>query len=119
MPTEAKKIRIFVASPGDVQSERLQLSKVVDELNTTISAIAPEKQIFLELIKWETHVHPGLGRDPQEVVNQQIGKYDIFVGIIWKRLGTPTALARSGTEEEFQHAYSIWQKNKSFPVLFY
>ena len=38
---------------------------------------------------------------------------------IWKRLGTPTAVARSGTEEEFQTAYATWEKNKSFPVLFY
>jgi hypothetical protein len=119
MPTEVKKIRIFVASPGDVQPERLQLAKVIDELNITISAIAPEKKIVLELIRWETHVHPGLGRDAQDVVNQQIGDYDIFVGIVWKRLGTPTAVARSGTEEEFQIAYSTWEKNKSFPILFY
>jgi len=29
-----------------------------------------------------------MGRDAQDVVNQQIGEYDIFVGIIWKRMGT-------------------------------
>ena len=119
MPTEFKKVRIFVASPGDVHLERIQLSKVVEELNGTISAIAPEKRIILELIKWETHVHPGLGKDAQDVINQQIDKYDIFIGIIWKRLGTPTTEARSGTEEEFQHAYSIWKQNKSFPVMVY
>lgn len=119
MPTPVKKVRIFVASPGDVQAEREQLAKVVNELNLTISAIAPEKEMVLELVRWETHVYPGLGKDAQEVVNQQIGEYDIFVGIIWKRLGTPTTVARSGTEEEFQRAYSIWQKDKTLPVLFY
>ena len=119
MPTPVKKVRIFVASPGDVQIEREQFAKVVNELNLTISAIAPEKEIVLELVRWETHVYPGLGKDAQEVVNQQIGEYDIFVGMIWKRLGTPTLAAGSGTEEEFQRAYSIWQKDKTLPVLFY
>jgi Domain of unknown function (DUF4062) len=119
MATEVKKVRIFVASPGDVQSERDQLEKVVSELNLTISAIAPDKKIVLELVRWEKNVHPGLGRDPQDVVNQQIGQYDIFVGILWKRMGTPTAEANSGTEEEFQVAYDRWEKNKALPVLFY
>jgi len=64
-------------------------------------------------------VHPGLGRDAQEVVNQQVPDYDIFIGILWKRMGTPTAVARSGTEEEFRRAYEIWQKNRKLPVLFY
>jgi len=119
MPTEYKKIRIFVASPGDVQSERDQLARVIEEVNVTISAIAPEKKIGLEFLRWETHVHPGLGRDTQEVVNRQIPDYDIFVGILWKRMGTPTAVARSGTEEEFHLAYDRWLKDKTLPVLFY
>ena len=80
MPIEFKKIRIFVASPGDVQVERNALARVIEEVNVTISAIAPEKNIGLELVRWETHVHPGLGRDAQEVVNQQVPDYDIFIG---------------------------------------
>src|SRR4051794_26406699 len=119
MPNSYRKIRIFVASPGDVQTERQQLAKVVEELNLTISAIAPEKNVILELVRWETHVYPGLGRDAQEVVNRQIGAYDIFIGILWKRMGTQTAVAQSGTAEEFGRAYEIWQKKKTFPVLFY
>lgn len=119
MSSKYRKIRIFVASPGDVQSERNQLAKVVEELNLTICAIAPEKKVVLELIRWETHVHPGLGRDAQDVVNRQIGNYDIFVGILWKRMGTPTSVAQSGTEEEFGCAYAAWKKDTTLPVLFY
>jgi len=119
MPTQSNKVKVFVASPGDVQSEREQLSQVINELNLTISAIAPEKGIVLELMKWETHVHPGLGEDAQDVVNQQIGSYDIFVGIMWKRFGTPTTAAKSGTEEEFRRAHALWEKKKTLPILFY
>jgi hypothetical protein len=119
MATQLRKVRILVASPGDVQSERDQLFKVVNELNLTLSALAPEKGIVLELVRWETHVHPGLGSDAQQVVNEQIGDYDVFVGIMWKRMGTPTITSQSGTDEEFQRAYRKWQENKSLPVLFY
>lgn len=119
MTSLSKKVKVFVASPGDVQAERDELSKVVSELNLTISAIAPEKGIILELIRYETHTHPGLGDDAQDVINKQALDYDIFVGIMWKRFGTQTRRAGSGTAEEFQHAYERWTKDNSLPVLFY
>jgi hypothetical protein len=52
MPEQTQKIRIFVASPGDVHKEREHLKAVVDELNATI---APFKKLSLELVKWESH----------------------------------------------------------------
>lgn len=119
MATLVTKVRIFVASPGDVAPERSQLDKVVAELNRMLPALAPDKGLTLDLVKWETSVAPGLGRDAQDVVNQQIGDYDIFVGILWKRMGTPTAVASSGTQEEFQRAYASWQRDKKLPILFY
>ena len=119
MATTVTKVRIFVASPGDVASERSQLDKIVAELNVMLPALAPDKQLTLDLVKWEKSVPPGLGRDAQDVVNQQIGDYDIFVGILWKRMGTPTAVASSGTQEEYQRAYASWQRDKKLPILFY
>jgi hypothetical protein len=119
MPTPSTKVKVFVASPGDVTREREEFAAVIKELNVTIEAIAPEKGIVLELIQWQTHVHPGLGLDAQDVVNQQIGSYDIFVGIMWKRFGTATGRADSGTEEEFKRALAQWEKDRTLPVLFY
>lgn len=119
MPEDFRKFRIFVASPGDCGAERDQLARVVDELNITIPAIAPEKRVVLELVRWETHVHPAIGEGPQPVVNEQIGDYDIFVGILWKRMGTPTSSARSGTEEEFHRAYEKWNADRALRILFY
>lgn len=115
-------IRIFVASPGDVQSERAQLGRVVHELNTTLSALVPERGLALELVRWETHAHPGAGADPQDVINRQLAipQCDIFIGIIWRRLGTPTGRAASGTEEEFRIAHESWMRNRRpREILFY
>ena len=115
MPEDSKKIKVFVASPGDVEQERNSLKSVIDELNTTI---APYKGISLELVKWETHATPAMGR-AQGVINSQLGQYDIFIGIMWKRFGTPTGRAESGTQEEFQLAYKQWESTKSIRILFY
>lgn len=54
------RIRVFVASPGDVAIERAALSKVVKDVNLAIDAFAPGRAI-VELLEWETKVVPGMG----------------------------------------------------------
>lgn len=114
-----RQFRVFIASPGDVTIERDLIPKVIAEINLIISEIAPEKGVLLDLIRWETHAHPGLGADAQDVINQQLPDYDIFIGIMWRRFGTPTSRAGSGTEEEYLRAFEKWRLDNQFPVLFY
>lgn len=111
-------IRVFVASPSDVADERDALRNVVDELNVTLG---DANNIRLELIRWETHVRPGFGKDAQDVINKQIGdNYDIFIGIMWGRFGSPTIDSESGTEEEFQRAYSqLKNPKRKTEIMFY
>lgn len=105
MAESTTKLRIFVASPGDALEERKRLEDVIKELN---SGIAQTKGLMLEFVGWETDAWSGVGKDAQDVINQAIGRYDILVGIMWKRFGTPTKRAGSGTEEEFEQAYNLW-----------
>src|SRR5438552_9057076 len=115
MTERVTKVRLFVSSPSDVQRERESLPAVIDEINTTIGQ---RLGFIIELVRWETHCHPAMGR-PQSVINNQIGKYDIFIGIMWKRFGTPTGEADSGTEEEFNLAYDEWRRAKELHIAFY
>ncbi len=75
----------------------------------------------LDLIRWETHVRPGIANDPQEAINNQIGNAcDIIVGIFWGRIGTPTPRAGSGTLEELEKAIARWESdNNSVEVMIY
>jgi hypothetical protein len=111
-------LRVLVASPGDVEDERSVLEDVVEEINNLWSA---SFGLRLELVKWETHCYPGLGDDAQAVVNDQIGDdYEIFVGILWTRFGTPTKRAASGTIEEFMRAYARYKQHPlQVRVMFY
>ena len=110
--------RIFVASPSDVKDERETLEEIINELN--LSALT-RINIRVELLKWETHVNPGIGDYPQQVINEDIGKnYDIFLGILWSKFGTPTNDFNSGTEEEFYTAYGLHQKNpETIKIMIY
>lgn len=109
------KVRLFVASPSDVQKERDSIAGVLNELNNTIGN---NLGFAVELVRWETHSHPSMGR-PQGVINAQIGPYDIFLGIMWKRFGTPTGVAESGTQEEFNLAYEEWKRDNDLQICFY
>jgi hypothetical protein len=109
MPRSELVLQVFVASPSDVKVEREALESVIAELNRTWSK---KLSLRLELNRWETSIYPGFGSDPQEVINKQIGdNYDIFIGILWGRVGTPTPRAQSGTLEEFERAYSKYQRD--------
>ena len=108
----------FVASPSDVADERTLLEEIVRELNLTWSR---QLGVRIELIKWETHTYPSVGTHPQEVINQQVGDdYDIFIGIMWARFGSPTIQHESGTEEEFERAFGRRQRDPdSVRIMFY
>lgn len=108
--------QVFLASPSDVAAERDALVQVVDEINRTL---AVPSGIYLDLVRWETHVRPGMAEDAQAVVNGQIQPRDLFVGIMWARFGTPTSRAESGTEEEFERAYCLWKSNHRPHIMLY
>jgi len=102
VPTLLRVFRVFVASPGDLKPEREALETAIDELNQTTGITLG---IRLDLIRWETFAHPAMGADPQTVINEQVGdNFDIFIGMLWCRLGQPTPRGESGTVEEFERA---------------
>ena len=116
MSVQTTKIRIFISSPGDVAAERDALENLIKtELQLTLGR---RYNLYLEPLRWETYVAPGMG-DIQQRVFDEMGAYDIFIGIFWKRFGTPTAEHESGSEAEFRDAYARWEKDNSRPVMLY
>ena len=111
-----KTIRVFIASPGDVAEERDLTSLVVGELNRIFGN---PFGVDLEAVRWETHAWPDAGNDAQDVINKQIGEFDILVGVMWRRFGSPTKRAKSGTGEEFERAYNLFKKHGRPKVMFY
>lgn len=116
MAESITRITVFVASPGDVTVERDIVKDTIDRINE--SELLGENAI-VQLKRCETHAWPGFGEDAQSVINHQIGPYDVFVGIMWNRIGTRTGRAVSGTVEEFETAYTAWKEHKRPSLMFY
>ena len=116
MPKSVLTYKLFLASPGDVIKERKEVEKVVKVYNNLNSA----NNIKIDLVNWENSSFPSFGKYPQDVVNNQIGEdYDIFVGLLWTRFGTPTPNYESGTEEEFCRAYDRFRKGDNIGLMIY
>jgi hypothetical protein len=114
---EIKIIRCFIASPSDTTEEREICEKVFSKIN---SGIGVPYKFHLESIRWENDVHPGIGSDGQDVINRQVkDKYDLFIGIMYMKFGSPTKRADSGTEEEFNIAYEKAKGLKNLEIMFY
>lgn len=118
MPELISKYKIFLASPSDLSEERESINQVIDELNLTFGS---QNNIVLELQKWETNSAPAISSESvQNIINNDIPTYDLFIGLLWLRFGTPTKEYGSGTEEEFNIAHKRFiSDNNSVQILLY
>ncbi len=111
------EVRVFVASPGDTTEERNLVKEAVDDINRHHGRL---ENFRLDLLLWEEDSYPDVGADAQDVINRQIGDYELFIGLMSTKFGSPTGRASSGTEEEFERTYQKLLENpKGMKILFY
>ena len=117
-PHAISGIKIFVASPGDLERERELVFKVIRELS---EQWIDKFDICLRPVGWENATHSAVGDDAQSIINDQIGSnYEIFLGMMWQKIGTKTKSADSGTIEEFEIALKNHRNNlKPKQIMFY
>ena len=106
-------VTIFVASPGDVATERNHVADVAAALNLNMAA---ERDVQFRVAGWQTDVRPRLHeKGPQGPIDEDIPieKCDIVVGILWKRFGTPMPKmgGETGTEHEVRVAIAASRKS--------
>ena len=100
MTQQATIYRILIASPSDVAEEREIAKHVIYQWNADN---AMESGIVLLPVMWETDVLPGMGQEPQSIINEQIvADCDLAIALFWTRIGSKTNNARSGTVEEIR-----------------
>ena len=97
-------IPVFIASPGDVAAER-ELAR--DAIHDLAPRLARMYGVSLVPVMWDEFA-PISSYDsshPQAGILPHIQPFSIFIGILWKRHGTPVDdSGESGTEQEFKYA---------------
>lgn len=110
MQATRKIIKVFIASPGDLASERAIAREIGDEFN---SSWAESTGYQIEMVGWE-ETTGGMGR-PQEIINRDLARCELFIGMLWKRWGTaPDTCGKytSGFEEEFSISLDRYRKEE-------
>jgi len=95
-----RRVKILVASPGDVLKERKIVEQVIKKWNILHSE---ERKLVLDAVLWESRTAPESGERTQGIINRQIvDQCDFAIGIFWTKIGTPTGVAPGGAVEEVQ-----------------
>jgi DNA-binding response OmpR family regulator len=117
----ARKLTVFISSPGDVIPERRALKRILERLNREFTG-----QLFLVPILWEEE--PLLASETFQSQIHPPSETDIYIGIFWSRLGSPLPkdITRedgsrylSGSEYEFEDAMTAFKKTGSPDLLIY
>jgi hypothetical protein len=117
MPRSVTRLKLLVSCTSELQAERRLLDSIVADANRVLE---DSDGVTLRTIDWRRDVVPGVGTDPQQVINAQTQDYEIYLGMLGSRFGTPTPRAGSGTEEEFEAAYRRFRADPtSVRLLFY
>jgi hypothetical protein len=117
MPQHRQILKVFLASPSDVADERDLVAEIVQELNESVGRM---NGVMLELIRWETQAIPGVGADAQDRINRSMdADCDVFIGVFWTRIGTPTFRAESGSIEEYNRARSRLDAGEDVEIMLY
>ncbi|HZO53685.1 MAG TPA: DUF4062 domain-containing protein [Bryobacteraceae bacterium] len=117
------RLRVFISSPGDLKIEREAAERVV---RTVAKHPLYQPYYAIEAELYEDAVPAAIGVPPQEAVDEYLmlpSEADIFVCMLWQRFGTPFQLRgksyASGTEYEFEHAYTSRQAHGKPNMLLY
>lgn len=100
-------LRLFLASPGGLETEREAVRRLIDEMNVSLRRIDWQ----VEVLGWE-RMGPAGGRAQAEI-NHDANRADVFCGLLWDRWGTPTGEHASGFEEEWQRSRDRFERTKS------
>lgn len=105
--SDVKHIRAFIASPGGLTDERNAFKEVVRRFSDDE---ALERGYYFQPVGWEETLG-GFGR-PQELINQDLQKCNVFFLVLYNWWGTPPSAVdtkySSGTEEEFHVAVECY-----------
>lgn len=107
-----RQLRVFIASPSDVEKERREVFNAVSDLNRTLHA----ESIALQPVGWEYDAYPQISDDGgQSAINSQLlFNSDVLIGFIGFKPGKPTRFFESGTIEEIERFIELGR-----PTLIY
>jgi len=113
---DLKEVRVFLSCPDDLLKERDVVHQVVQDANSTWAKV---QGCHLSVWDWKRASHSNLGgQEAQDEAFRQAGVYELYVGLMHAKFGTPTKRGGSGTAAEFEQALYLHKiSQKKAPLL--
>ncbi|WP_406353946.1 hypothetical protein [Streptomyces sp. NBC_00658] len=112
MQGNARTVHVFIASPGDVE-ERDLVKDAMTEWN--VENTKYRNIVFIPEL-WEINsTSDSRGRAQGQINKKLLDPCDVLIALFWKKTGTPTKVAQSGTIEEITR----FHKTKKRVCLFF
>jgi hypothetical protein len=116
-----ERFKVFIASPGDVQTERQMAERVIQNVN---NSCRDTLGILVDCLNWE-HLPPLMpkpadGRIQDVIIEELVRSCNVFVLILHKRWGTTEpGHAQSNTEREVNTALDMLAEGRNIMLLSY
>lgn len=111
---------MFLASPGDVKTERQAVREFFEQYNRTT---AKPRGVEFTVIDWENYALADVGRPQELITRETLERFRpslvLVVGIMAQRFGSDTGEYESGTEEEFECALKYKQETGRPRTIFF
>ncbi|PZX47556.1 NACHT domain-containing protein [Algoriphagus chordae] len=112
------EIQVFVSNPSDVDHEKQVVESICDRINNQLASIHCDVRY---LVKEWSKITGKFGVNPQTEIESELGNYDLYLGIWWKKFGSDTGIINpntgkdygSGTYREFCMAFESWNTSKN------
>ena len=118
-----KGINIFFASTSDAEELLEEAKKEIEIINNIMHGT-----IHYNILDWKKCTVSSMGNPEEELLKQMpINESNYFVGVYRFKYGSPTGNKnpdtgkpyRSGMEEEFFKAYSLWKKHQRPEIMIF
>jgi hypothetical protein len=117
-PNSTETYHVFLASPGDMETERKAVRGFFDAYNHTQAEL---RGLRFQVLDWESYASTGIGRTQALITEQTLHKYRdslaLVICLLGQRFGAPTGTHESGTVEEFDTALKIRGENDGWPEI--
>jgi hypothetical protein len=102
-------LRIVLSSPSDAIPLRRRITSHIDKISRQTQN---GYNVCFDVISSERGIRGGIAAYPQAVIDAQLAECDMYLGVMWTRVGTPTKKFASGTIEEFEVMLDHWKKRR-------
>lgn len=110
------KIKVFLSCTSDLMEEVNEAQSVVQfKLNESLS----DFNISIEFVHYISHGYSTNDVDAQTVINKILPKYQIYLGFLWKTIGTKKIDREPGVIEEYRIAKQKWDGGENIKLMFY